>query len=429
MRQSRIIRNLRLGIKSLLLHKLRSVLTMLGVVFGVASVIGMLAVGEGSKREDIEEFGRLGTNNIIIESRKPSGAVSTASSGQSSIRYGITFEDRRRILQTLPGVERAVPVRRLPKEIQVADGKLAIDLIATTADWFDLIDRAVLAGRTLHPLDQTRRIPVIVLTENLARRLPLEKRGLDKVLNIDGKLFQVVGIIHSEHRLEESGGGTLDADMDAFVPLNTARQLFGDINVQGQFPNVQMEEVDLHELVVQMTDRESVEAAAPVIRRMFERFHDRPDYQISVPLELLRKAERVQGVMNLMLSAIAGISLLVGGIGIMNIMLASVTERTREIGIRRAIGAKRGQIISQFLTEALLLSTLGGVVGLALGTWGLPWGITYLSRQMDQTITTIVPTYAIVLSFGISVLVGVVFGLYPAMRAAKLDPIIALRHE
>ena len=429
MRQSRIIRNLRLGIKSLLLHKLRSVLTMLGVVFGVASVIGMLAVGEGSKRQAIEEFERLGTNNIIIESRKPSGAVSTASSGQSSIRYGITFEDRRRILQTLPGVERAVPVRRLPKEIQVADGKLAIDLIATTADWFDLIDRAVLAGRTLHPLDQTRRIPVIVLTENLARRLPLEKRGLDKVLNIDGKLFQVVGIIHSEHRLEESGGGTLDADMDAFVPLNTARQLFGDINVQGQFPNVQMEEVDLHELVVQMTDRESVEAAAPVIRRMFERFHDRPDYQISVPLELLRKAERVQGVMNLMLSAIAGISLLVGGIGIMNIMLASVTERTREIGIRRAIGAKRGQIISQFLTEALLLSTLGGVVGLALGTWGLPWGITYLSRQMDQTITTIVPTYAIVLSFGISVLVGVVFGLYPAMRAAKLDPIIALRHE
>ena len=232
----------------------------------------------------------------------------------------------------------------------------------------------------------------------------------------------MIGIVRSESHVGEAGS-TLDADMDAFIPLTSARNYFGELSIQESAGSETREKVDLHQLVVEVSDRDRVERVATAVRYMMQRFHPKVDYEVSVPLELLRQAEEVQQVWNITLGSIAGISLLVGGIGIMNIMLASVTERTREIGIRRAIGAKRGQIISQFLTEAMLLSIVGGAFGLLLGVV-LPQAV-----QKYSGIHTVVPFYAIVLSVGISVFVGVVFGLYPAVRAARLDPIEALRHE
>jgi putative ABC transport system permease protein len=185
----------------------------------------------------------------------------------------------------------------------------------------------------------------------------------------------------------------------------------------------EMSRVELHQLIVQIRSNDEVEAAAAGITRMLERFHKKLDYRISVPLALLRQAEATKRNFNIVLGSIAGISLLVGGIGIMNIMLASVTERTREIGVRRAIGAKRKQIVIQFLIETMVLSTLGGFIGIGIGV-SIPWLVTYFSGM-----PTVVTLYSLILSVGISMGVGIVFGLYPAIRAANLDPIEALRHE
>ncbi len=429
MRYTRLGRNLTLGLKSLLLHKLRSVLTMLGVVFGVASVIAMLAIGEGTKKKEIEQYEKLGTNNIIVTSRKPTEIGGSSSGGGFAVlNYGIKYEDRDRIAESLATVRRTVPVRRLRKEASVNGRRRTIDVIGTTSDWFDLIQRDLIAGRVFNEHDERTLAPVVVLTEDVARKLLAGSYTIGQPVAIGDKVFTVIGIVRSERRAGDVGD-TLDAGKDAFVPLSTCRQVFGELIVERTAGVFKAEIIDLHQLIVEIGDREDVIASAQVVQSLMRRFHEERDFQVSVPLELLRRVEQVQGVWNRMLGSIAGISLLVGGIGIMNIMLASVTERTREIGIRRAIGARRGQIVSQFLTEALLLSITGGLVGIVLGVWGLPEVLRQWSAGMGEPIQAIVPGYAIPLSAGISVLVGVGFGLYPAMRAAKLDPIVALRHE
>jgi len=420
-----VIRQLRLGAKSLLLHKLRSILTMLGVVFGVGSVIAMLAIGEGSKQHALEAIEKLGTNNIILTSRKPGedGLGGGSESGNRVIDYGLAYEDEARITETIPHVDRTVPVRKLPKRLQVEDRHLPADVIGTTPAWFDLVNRRMLAGRPLTRTDIERHAAVVVLTEPLARRLLATGHSTGASVAIGEQLFTVIGIVEKESRHGEAGN-TLDADKDAFIPLSTCRSYFGELISESGAGSRTREFVDLHQLVVQASSRGHVEAVAENVRYLLERFHPDGDYEVSVPLELLRQAAETQRIWNWTLGSIAGISLLVGGIGIMNIMLASVTERTREIGVRRAIGARRGQIVSQFLVEALILSCVGGLFGLGLGAWALPALIRNYSG-----FPTIVPFYSIILSVGISVLVGIVFGLYPAVRASRLDPIVALRHE
>jgi putative ABC transport system permease protein len=233
--------------------------------------------------------------------------------------------------------------------------------------------------------------------------------------------FEVVGIVRSE-----GVGGAIqapDQEVDAYIPLNGLLALFGETSMRRSTGSFEIERVELHQVLVEVDAIERVEPTAAAIEAMLKRFHRREDYRVSVPLALLRQAEATKRTFNIVLGSIAGISLLVGGIGIMNIMLASVTERTREIGIRRAIGARRRQIVAQFLTETLVLSCSGGVLGIALGLL-IPFLITQASGM-----ATAVPFYSIPLSFGISLAVGVVFGLYPAVRAASLDPIEALRHE
>ncbi len=231
----------------------------------------------------------------------------------------------------------------------------------------------------------------------------------------------MVGIIQAEHV-----GGMIqapDEDVDCYVPLEVARQRYGDMTVRQATGATERELVELNMILVEVKDDEEVEITASAIDSMLKMFHRKVDYTISVPLALRRQAQATKRIMNWVLGSIGGISLLVGGIGIMNIMLASVTERTREIGIRRAIGAKRRQIVGQFLIETIVLSSLGGLIGVGFGI-GLPRLITYFAK-----LPTVVPIYGIVLSLAISIGIGVVFGLYPAMRAANLDPIEALRHE
>ncbi len=422
MRRIRVMRNIRLGIRSLILHKLRSILTMLGVVLGVGSVVAMLAVGEGASKEALEQIRKLGSENIMISSMKP---VEDAGSGTVRTRmsvYGLMYDDELRMRESFPAIEHVVPVKMVRKEGRLGNRVLELRLVGTTPAWFDLVQRPMIAGRVLIPRDMEVAANSVVLTEFGARRLLATHNAIGKTLRIGGGYFEVVGIVQSE---DSQAGGiqTPDQEVDAYIPIRVARDHFGDVNVRRSSGSREMERVELHQIIVQVESIDDVEPTANAIETMLKRFHKKPDYRLSVPLALLRQAEATKRTFNIVLGSIAGISLLVGGIGIMNIMLASVTERTREIGVRRAIGAKRRQIIGQFLIETLVLTTVGGLIGIGVGVL-LPRIITAIAGM-----PTVVTGTSIALSMGISAAVGIIFGLYPAIRAANLDPIVALRHE
>jgi len=421
MHQIRVVRNILLGIKNLLLHKLRSLLTVLGVVFGVGSVIAMLSVGEGASREALEQIRKLGSNNIILT------AVKLAEDEAASPRhvhvgiYGLRYEDVLRIRETMSAVTRTVPVKHIRKKGRLGERSLELRIVGTTPDWFGVVERNIAVGRILSEHDFEELAAVCVLTEYGARRLLATEHTVGQLIRIGGNYFKIIGIVQSE---QVSGAiQTPDLEVDAYIPLNVAREFYGDMIVRRTAGSRERELIELHQILVQVRSIEQVEPIAAALKAMLERSHKKKDYRMSVPLALRRAAEQTKRTFNIVLGSIAGISLLVGGIGIMNIMLASVTERTREIGIRRAIGAKRRQIIGQFLVETVVLSSVGGVIGISLGLL-FPWLITQFAGM-----PTIVPGYSIALSLGISVGVGLIFGLYPAIRAAKLDPIVALRHE
>lgn len=419
---ARLRRDVKLGIKNLLLHKLRSLLTMLGLVFGVGSVIAMLAIGEGASEEALEQIRKLGSRNIIISAKKPSeDSASTQSRARMSI-YGLLYADLARIQETIPPVVSAVPVKAMQKEASFAGRSLDLRIVGTTENWFALVDRERIAGRVMTERDVLARSAVAVLTEYGARRLLATQAAIGSDLRIGGKSYEVIGIVKSEESNDESMQ-TPDQQTDAYIPLSTARQHYGDMFSQSkQGANVR-EWVELHQIIVSVDSEDNVERASEAIIRVIEMYHKKKDYSVSVPLALLRQAEATKRTFAIVLGSIAGISLLVGGIGIMNIMLATVTERTREIGIRRAIGARRNQIVAQFLIETMVLSVSGGLIGIVVGVF-IPWLVTAFAGM-----PTVVTPQSIVLSLGISVSVGIVFGIYPAIRASKLDPIVALRHE
>lgn len=422
MRQAKFARSVLLGIENLLLHKLRSFLTMLGVVFGVGSVVAMLSVGEGASKQALEQIRKLGSNNIIITAAKSVEDVSASTQRVLMSIYGLTYEDQIRFSETLNTVKKTVPAKLIRKIAFLGERRLELRVVGTTPAWFELVQREILAGRVLFSYDMEHLSPVVVLTEYGARRLLATRNTIGQTLRIGGDAFRIVGIVKSEGG--EAGNIQLpDQQVDAYIPINVAQTYFGDISVRRTSGSTEMEMVELHQIIVQVDRSENVEATARVIEDALDRFHKKKDYIVSVPLALLKQAETTKRTFNIVLGSIACISLLVGGIGIMNIMLASVTERTREIGIRRAIGAKRKQIIVQFLIETVVLSTIGGIVGIGLGVL-TPLLITYFSGMR-----TVITPLSIMLPLFISVGIGIIFGLYPAARAADVDPIVALRHE
>ncbi len=422
MRETVFFRNIALGIENLLLHKLRSFLTMLGVVFGVGSVVAMLAVGEGASKEALEQIHKLGSNNIIITSRK---SVDEESSSNVRVRmsvYGLTYEDEIRMREGIPYIRKTAPVKLVRKEGRLGQRQLELRVVGTTADWFELVPRDIPAGRVFTESEDAESKAVVVLTEFGARRLLATQNTIGQSIRLGGDTFEVIGILRSESGM--AGSMQIpDQEIDAYIPLSTARKYFGDIFSKRSSGSFIREMVELHQIILQVKETEQVEAAAAALERMLEMFHKKQDYEISVPLALLKQAQATKRRFNIVLGSIAGISLLVGGIGIMNIMLASVTERTREIGIRRAIGAKRGQIIIQFLIETVVLSTMGGIAGLGVGVL-IPLLITAIFKM-----PTVLTLQSILLPLIISAGVGIIFGIYPAANAAKVDPIIALRHE
>lgn len=420
-----LIRDITLGIQNLLLHKLRSFLTMLGVVFGVGSVVAMLSVGEGASKAALDNIKKVGSNNLIITSMKSVEEENISNRSESFMSvYGLKYTDFERLKATFSTIKTAVPVKLINKSGTLGQRTMDLRVVGTTPEWFKLVKRAVVAGRVLVEKDSRDRNRSLVLTEYGARRLLAARNTIGQDVKVAGTSFRVVGIVKSSETTAGSSGIQMpDQEVDAYIPIEVARFYFGDISIREAAGSEERKNVELEQIIVEVDDMKHVESTAKGIETMLGTFHKKKDYSISIPLALLRQAEATKRTFNIVLGSIACISLLVGGIGIMNIMLASVTERTREIGIRRAIGAKRKQIITQFLIETVVLSTIGGIVGLFVGIF-IPVLITLMAGM--KTVITLV---SIILPLFISVGIGIFFGLYPAFRAAEVDPIIALRHE
>ncbi len=424
-------RSVILGLKSLWMHRLRSLLTAMGIVFGVSSVIAMLAIGEGASYEAQQQIKELGSQNVILRSTKPTYKTTMEEQDRSFVlEYGLTYQDISQIQATVPGVMVVTPARE--RKDFVWGGDRFVDGVALgTVPWFpEMRNRAILRGRYFSELEMTDRSPVCVLSKSLSRRLfPLDE-PLGRTVRITSQFFRVIGVIQdnpasSSDKSSSSAAGSGDASdgMEMMLPLTTLNDRFGEINYKRRSGSFEAEKVQFHEVTVRIDDPAHVMAAAGAIRHILERNHKTGDFTMLVPLDLLRRAERTKQIFNIVLGSIAAISLIVGGIGIMNIMLATVTERTREIGIRRALGAKRKDIVIQFLIETVILSGTGGLIGVALGL-SIPILITHFANMM-----TIIQLWAPVLAFSISVITGILFGIYPAFRAAGMNPVEALRHE
>ncbi len=419
---ARLRRTVILGFKSLWLHRLRSLLTVLGIVFGVCSVIAMLAVGEGASFEAQEQIRRLGSNNIILRSVKPPESQSNSAEQTYVIEYGLVYDDLERIRGTIPGVTVVVPNRIMRKRIWNATQRADADIIGTVP-WFPEMKKLQLAeGRFFSELESDEKENVCVLSASIAPALFPLTNPIGRRIRVESDYYKVIGVIDVESGRPGSSdeGSNLDR---VYIPLTTARARFGEVLRKQSSGSFENEKVELHEAVIQVEDQDEVEEIALIIEDILSRNHKKRDFELEVPLELLRSAEETARTFNILLGSIAAISLLVGGIGIMNIMLASVTERTREIGIRRALGAKHRDIITQFLIETVLLSATGGALGVAVGIV-IPIAIGSFTEMK-----TIVTPEGPILAFTISGIVGIIFGIYPAVRAATMDPVEALRHE
>ncbi|MDF1862789.1 MAG: ABC transporter permease [Verrucomicrobiales bacterium] len=416
-------RSLLLGLKSLWLHRLRSLLTALGIVFGVSSVIAMLAIGEGASFEAQEQIRQLGSQNVIVRSVKPPGKSDTGGRRSFVIDYGVTSRDVRQMLATIPGIKMIVPNREISDYVSFKLRRIDAKISGVIPIFPEMRNRKLVEGRFFNLLEMENRSNVCVLNRSAAKELfPLDE-VVGNTVKLDDTYYRVVGVLESAAALPDSENSGDESKFEMFIPLETMLERYGDVIFKSRTGSFEAEKVEFHEVTVVVDDPTDVEAKANAIRHLLESNHEEPDFQVIVPVELLQQAERTKRIFNVVLGSIAAISLVVGGIGIMNIMLASVTERTREIGIRRALGGRRRDITLQFLVEATLLSGVGGLIGVLLGL-SIPAVVTQFSGMM-----TVVKPWAPGIALSISVLIGVVFGLYPALRAAKLSPVEALRHE
>ena len=419
----------RLGVKSIFSHGLRSMLTVLGIVIGVAAVIAMLAVSEGASFEAQQQFRDLGASNILVKSVKPVEVEENSRRGfgpPQAIVYGLTHADIQTIRDTIPGVNNVISSRIVKKNVWNLGNNMNADVVGTAVDYPTSRNYGLRDGRFFSDSEMRDHENVVVLSQEAADVLFPIENPLGQSVRIDSDYYDVVGIMESEgfsNLGQNQAGASNSAPARVFIPLTSSRSRFGETTTRQTAGGMESETVELHEAVIQVEDQESVIAIGEVIEQILQRRHRDIDYTIEIPLALLRQAEESALRDQIVAGAIAGISLLVGGIGIMNIMLASVTERTREIGIRRALGARKADIITQFLVEAVILSAVGGLIGVVLGIT-IPFFISTFWGM-----TTIVTPVAPILAFSISAMIGVIFGIYPSMRAADMDPVEALRHE
>src|SRR6266851_456840 len=420
-------RGFQLAVRSLRLHKLRSFLSVLGIIIGTGAVIALMAFGEGSMHEALEDIKRLGATNIIIRGTKP--PESNATTQQRIAIYGLTYPDYD-LLGAIDAVTRRVPMRVFSQEFRYLDRKYNGRLVATLPEYAEINQLDLARGRFLIQEDDDEMSNVAVLAANTADKLFPFEDPVGQSVRIGPYLYRVAGVLHPRMPTGGSGGSQAAEDFndDAYIPLKTCRVRFGDTITIRRAGSFQREQVQLHQVTLTVSDIDKVRPVGNMVTDLLEERHVQKDWLVTVPLDILNAAEATQRRSTILLAFIAGISLFVGGIGIMNIMLATVTERTREIGVRRALGAKRRDITLQFLIEAIVQTTAGALLGVIAGV-----AIAFLVPLVATLFRTHLPAklneFSFFLSLGVAIVVGTVFGLYPSWRAARLDPIEALRHE
>jgi putative ABC transport system permease protein len=426
-------RSLGLAMRSLWLHKLRSALSVTGIIIGTLAVIVLMAFGKGSMQDALDEIKRLGATNIIIRSVKPPEDASSSGRQQRIPIYGLTWKDYDR-LTSIPNVIRSVPMRVFPQEVKYLGRKYVGRMVGTTPE-YQLVNQLQLAtGRFLTDDDDHYMHNICVLGSRMADELFPFEDPLEKSVKVGNHIYRVVGVIRERVPTGGSGGSQAaeDFNSDVYIPLQTCNVRYGARFVYRKPGSFTMEQVELSQVTLTVKDMENVRPVGEVVRASLEdlQLHPRKDdWAITVPLDRLEEAQHTEERYMILLFFIAGISLFVGGIGIMNIMLATVTERTREIGIRRALGAKRRDITLQFLIEAVVQTAVGGAIGVIAGLT-IVFALPPLWKSIaGQRLPAQVSMLSILLSVVVVIVFGVAFGLYPAIRAARLDPIEALRHE
>ncbi|MGE3172225.1 MAG: ABC transporter permease [Planctomycetota bacterium] len=414
------------SVRNLWRHRLRSFLTALGIVFGIASVMAMVATGEGARRAILEQIQQLGIDNVIVNARKPPEEQKVESQPRSSqLRYGLTFRDAEQIRATLPGVAQVLEVHDATRWIWLRGRRLEAKVRGVRPEYLEHLGMRPVLGRALCEADEVARARVCVVRARLLGEMDYVGDPLQLDLRVGAEYLRVVGVLPDLgfQSPNKSVLGMDDRTLEVYVPHRTMIDRFGVEETNRSAGTYENSRVELHQIVCKTAPGASVLQVAKGIQQVLAHNHQRKDYEVVVPLELLESKQSTQRVFDIVLPIIAGISLLVGGIGILNIMLASITERTREIGIRRAIGASRADIVWQFLTETVVLAAAGGLLGVLLGV-----GFVAALRAFTEWQPTITPG-SVALSMGVSCLTGIVFGIQPARRAALMDPIQALRHD
>jgi putative ABC transport system permease protein len=448
----RTLANLYIAIGGVFSNKVRSLLTALGIIFGVAAVIAMLAIGNGAQQEILEQIKLVGVNNIVIkpivEQQEEKLEEQVGQKEKKKFSPGLTLRDVHNIQATIPGITKISPEIIIETHVIRNGLRRSAKLIGIAPTYFDIYNFELQEGHIFNEEQQRIGAPVCVIGSSIKTKFFPTENPIGKNIKVGQHWLTIVGLL--DERLISASSisklGIRDFNMDVYVPLQsvliryknrdkiTAEQLRleamrsqGNVRVTTPETENELEKKNYHQLdrlVIQVSATDQLHTTAEIISRLLERKHyGVVDYEIEIPELLLKQQQRTNDIFNYVLGAIAGISLLVGGIGIMNIMLASVLERIKEIGLRLSIGAKKSDVVQQFLFEAMMISISGGLIGVVLGI-----GLAYTVSEFAD-IPTLISFSSIVLSFGVAAAVGLVFGITPARRAAGQDPITSLRYE
>ncbi len=410
-------RDAELGLKNLLLHGLRSLLTMLGMIFGVAAVVAMLSIGAGARQKVMALIEQMGVRNVIVEAKET--VEWQAHSKMRKISPGLTLQDYRFVIDDIDGIVASTPRKRLtPSKIIPKSQQDIPTIYGVNPSYREIAGLQLISGRFFDQKDEDAGSPVCVLGASAKWSLFGSSDPLGEYVKVNEQWFRVIGVVSPQLSSETGIAGTpaVDVNNNIYVPLQSAF-----MRLEDSYSDVR-DEID--GVYLEFADAGRIPEAAQVVRAILDSsHHGGDDFSIIVPAELLAEQRRTERLFNTVMVAIASISLLVGGIGIMNIMLASILERTREIGLRRAVGAKRADIVRQFVVEATMISFAGGTIGVVLGVV-ISRAIAWLAGW-----STVVTFSSIALAFLVSISVGLVFGIYPATKASRLDPVEAIRYE